>query len=84
MLWLILAAAAALIVYLLVRASQRYEQESASAALEQVERLVELTQSLEERIQNLEAIVTAVESDKPGVNTQSIEEPASARPRVRS
>lgn len=61
MIWLIVTVSAALLVYLMIRTMRQYEQESAAAAMEQVAQLTELTMNLEHRIENLEAIVTAVD-----------------------
>ncbi|NNE34818.1 MAG: hypothetical protein HKN13_06260 [Rhodothermales bacterium] len=62
MTWFIVAVAAGILMVLLVRTMKQYEKESAAAALEQVTQLTEVTMGLEKRIQNLEAIVTAVDA----------------------
>lgn len=83
MIWLVLTVAAGLVAYLLVRASQGYERESAAAALEEVQRLGELTADLERRIRNLEAIATRVDVESDMLN-ETPESPAlSERGRLR-
>ncbi len=74
MIWLVLTVAAGLVAYLLVRASQGYERESASAALEEVQRLGEVTEDLERRIRNLEAIATRVDVESDMLD-EKIESP---------
>lgn len=63
MIWFIVSVAAAVLVYLLIQTMRQYEKESAVAALEQIAELTEVTMTLEKRIENLEAIVTAVDSE---------------------
>ena len=75
MLWLVLAVAAGLLAYLLLRAMRGYERESAAAALEEVRRLKEVTENLERRVQNLEAIATRVDAE-----VDSAEMPADSVP----
>ncbi|MBT8399425.1 MAG: hypothetical protein KJO98_03020 [Rhodothermia bacterium] len=83
MIWLVLTIAAGLVAYLLVRASQGYERESAAAALEEVQRLGEVTEDLERRIRNLEAIATRVDVESDMLD-QTIESPTpSERGRLR-
>jgi sensor domain CHASE-containing protein len=75
MTWFIVAVAAGILMVLLVRTMKQYEKESAAAALEQVTQLTEVTMGLEKRIQNLEAIVTAVDTD-PVVSDVESDAPA--------
>ena len=85
MIWFVATAAAAVLVYALIRTMRQYEQESAAAALEQVTELMELTMDLQRRIENLEAIVTSVESEgtdsEPGLDNNP---PVSGRTKIRS
>ena len=75
MTWLIVAVSAGILMVLLVRTMKQYENESAAAALEQVTQLTEVTMGLEKRIENLEAIVTAVDTN-PVVSDVESESPA--------
>ena len=63
---------------------QGYERESAAAALEEVQRLTEVTEDLERRIRNLEAIATQVEVDPRSQNVSLGAEPVTERGRLRS
>ncbi len=83
MIWLVLTVAAGLVAYLLVRASQSYERESASAALEEVQRLSEVTEDLERRIRNLEAITTQVDVESDMVEGTTEPPAMSERRRLR-
>lgn len=86
MIWFIVSVAAAVLVVLLILTMRQYEQQSAIAALEQIAELTEVTMTLEERIQNLEAIVTAVDSEstKPDSALESDAPGAVRRSRSRS
>ncbi len=80
MIWLILAAAAGLLVYMLVRTMRQYESESATAAFEEVQRQSEVIADLERRIENLEAIVTTVDAKGIGeADNAPMPDPAVAR-----
>ncbi|NNE35585.1 MAG: hypothetical protein HKN13_10120 [Rhodothermales bacterium] len=86
MTWFIVAVAAGILMVLLVRTMKQYEKESAAAALEQVTQLAEVTMSLEKRIENLEAIVTAVDAGPVDSDTESdvAARDSTPRPRTRS
>ncbi len=85
MIWLILAAAAGLLAYMLVRTMRQYESESATAALDEVQRQSEVIADLERRIENLEAIVTTVDGKLIGDADVPEKDPAvGARSRLKN
>ena len=89
MLWIGQVLIACALLAWLVVASRRYEHESATAALEEVEVLREQLEALQQRVQNLEAI--AAEDERlpaPGdVLRDEVKDDAvssTVRPRLRS